>query len=298
MLKRIGLFLLVNLLVVVTISFILNIFQVGNYLTASGINYQSLLVFCLVWGMVGSFISLQLSRFMAKKLMGVRVIDSSQSRSDVEVKLVSMVHQIARKAGLTTMPEVGIFESSELNAFATGPSKNRSLVAVSSGLLNTMTPSQVEGVLAHEVAHIANGDMVTMTLLQGIMNAFVMFLARVLAQVVDGALNRNSDNRHPGIAYFAMVWVFEIILMIFASIVVAAFSRHREYRADAGGAKLSSKASMIGALEALQKNLHREDEKVAPAIAAFRISNKSKIGLLFSTHPPLEDRIRALVDGK
>lgn len=294
MLKRIGLFLLVNVLVVMTISIVLNVLQVGPYLTARGINYTSLLVFCLAWGMIGSFISLQMSRFMAKRLMGVQVIDSSRAREDYEVKLVSMVHQISRKAGLTVMPEVGVFESDELNAFATGPSRNRSLVAVSSGLLNTMDAKQVEGVIAHEVAHIANGDMVTMTLLQGVVNAFVMFMARILAQVVSSALNRNSENRSPGLLYFGMVFVFELALMVLGSMVVAAFSRYREYRADHGGAKLSSKENMISALRALQKYSNRQEEQTPPAIAAFQINNKSRIALLFSTHPPLEDRIEAL----
>lgn len=297
MLKRIGLFLLVNFLVIITISTVLSVLGIGGYLSNQGINYQSLLIFCLAWGMIGSFISLQMSRFMAKRLMGVKVIDSSKSREDYEVKLMAMVHQISRKAGLTTMPEVGIFDSAELNAFATGPSKNRSLVAVSSGLLNNMTPKEVEGVIAHEVAHIANGDMVTMTLLQGIVNAFVMFMARILAQIVSSALNKNSNsNRSPGLLYFGLVWVFEIALMILGSMVVAGFSRYREYRADHGGAKLSSKEAMISALQALQKHSNQKTEETPPAIAALQISSKSRIALLFSTHPPLEDRIQALMD--
>jgi heat shock protein HtpX len=160
-----------------------------------------------------------------------------------------------------------------------------------------MTPKEVEGVIAHEVAHIANGDMVTMTLLQGIVNAFVMFMARILAQIVSSALNKNSNsNRSPGLIYFALVWVFEIALMILGSMVVAGFSRYREYRADHGGAKLSSKEAMISALQALQRHSNQKSEETPPAIAALQISSKGRIALLFSTHPPLEDRIQALMD--
>lgn len=295
MFKRIGLFLVVNILVVVTVSLVLNIFQVAPYLTKQGINYSSLLAFCAIWGMAGSLISLALSRIMAKRMMGVRVIVPHEARENYEVKLLAMVHTISRKAGLTTMPEVGIYDSPELNAFATGPTKNRSLVAVSSGLLNVLDEKQVEGVIAHEVAHIANGDMVTMTLLQGVVNAFVMFFARIAASVVSGAMNRNSDNNRPGAMHFILVWVFEMILMVLGSIVVSWFSRYREYRADAGGAKLSSKASMISALRALGQASQIKNEEEPESIAAFKINGgKSRLALLFSTHPPLEDRIKAL----
>lgn len=298
MFKRVGLFLILNILVVVSISFIVNILGLGNYLTNAGINYGGLMVFCLIWGMGGSLISLMLSRFMAKKMMNVHVIDSSQARKDYEVKLMSMVYKIAKKAGMTTMPEVGIFPSNEINAFATGPSKNRSLVAVSTGLLNNLNDDEVEAVIAHEIAHIVNGDMVTMTLLQGVVNAFVMFLARILANIVSAGLSRNNENnRSPGFVYFILVFVFEMILMVLGSIVVASFSRHREYRADAGGADLTSKKKMANALMALKRNLSQNsEESTPPSLAAFQIFNKNKIAYLFSTHPPLDDRIKKLLE--
>jgi heat shock protein HtpX len=295
MLKRIGLFLMVNFLVVVTISIVLNVLQIGPYLTGAGINYSSLMIFCLIWGMGGAFISLLLSRFMAKKMMGVRILEPNKTREQYETKLVSRVYTLARKAGLSTMPEVGIYDSAEINAFATGPSKNRSLVAVSTGLLHSLNDEEVEGVLAHEVAHIANGDMVTMTLLQGVVNAFVMFFARLAAQVVTGALNRNSDSRsNSGFLYYGLVWVFEIALMILGSLLVFWFSRYREYRADAGGAALSSKQAMVNALKAIGRKAHIKDEESPESLAAFQINGHSKLAVLFSTHPPLSERIKAL----
>lgn len=297
MAKRIFLFLAVNILVVVTLSLILNLLHVGPYLSSYGIDYSSLLIFCFVWGMGGAFISLALSRSMAKWLMGVRLIDPETTDQEHQ-KFVALVYALAKQAGLSTMPQVGIYTSPEINAFATGPSKKRSLVAVSSGLLNKMGQQEIEGVLAHEIAHIANGDMVTMTLIQGVVNAFVMFLARILAYAVSGmGKNRESNSSNSFIGYTLFVFVFEIVFMLLGSMVVAAFSRFREYRADKGGAHLAGKEKMISALEAL-KALQRIKDPLAakPSFEAMKISSsgKSSILTLFATHPPLEKRIERL----
>ncbi len=293
--KRIGLFLAVNVLVMVTVSLILNIFGVKPYLTPYGLDYQSLMIFCFVWGMGGAFISLALSRIMAKWMMGVKII--SLDTKDVDQReLLQMVHVLARAAQLPVMPQVGIYESSEVNAFATGPTKSRSLVAVSSGLLQRMKPAEVNGVLAHEVAHIANGDMVTMTLIQGVVNAFVMFLARVIAfaLTMTGRKDDQGSQRTP-FTYYAVQMILEIAFMILGSMVVAKFSRYREFRADAGGARLAGREHMILALESLRKTFESVDPKAQPAIAALKISSRpGGIMKLFSTHPPLEERIKRL----
>ncbi len=295
-LKRIFLFLVINALVVVTLSLVLNILNVRPYLTAYGIDYKSLMTFCLVWGMGGALISLALSRVMAKWLMGVKIIDEKTAGPELR-SLLNMVHKLAREANLS-MPQVGVYDSQEVNAFATGPTKRRSLIAVSRGLLEKMSPEEVEGVLAHEMSHIANGDMVTMTLLQGIVNAFVMFLARILASIFSGlGRNREQSNNSSYLSYTMMVFVFEIVFMILGQLVVAAYSRFREFRADAGGAKLAGKEKMISALESLlatQKAKSGLAEK--PAIAAFKISTRNRGGFLslLATHPPLEKRIERL----
>lgn len=292
MFKRIGLFLIVNILVMITVSTLLAVFKVG-----SGNSLASLAVFCLVWGMAGSLISLMLSRIMAKKMMGVQIIDPTKARNDLQMKLISKVHTLSRRAGLTVMPEVGIYDSPEINAFATGPTKNRSLVAVSSGLVQHFDDEELEGVLAHEVAHIANGDMVTMTLLQGIINAFVMFLSRIIARGISDSMSRSDDNRSGGggALYFVMVFVLEIVLMIFGSMVICAFSRHREYRADAGGAKLTSKGTMTKSLQKLSRVVNGGfDVSGGEQVAAMKINSQIKIAHLFSTHPSLPDRIKAL----
>lgn len=298
MLKRFGLFLMVNILIVVTISIILNLLGVGHYMTSKGINYESLMIFCLVWGMGGAFISLLLSKFMAKMMMGVQIIEQNGPYGE----LVSLVHQLSRRAGLTTMPEVGVYESPEINAFATGPTRSNSLVAVSTGLLGRMDREEVEGVIGHEVAHIANGDMVTMTLLQGVINAFVMFAARALTFMVEQALRNNSDDEKSagGLGFFArlgLIMLFEMVFGLLGSMVVAAFSRYREYRADAGSARLTGKDKMIKALRALQANYEtlmaqpQEQEN----FRSMQISSKSSFLALFSSHPALEDRIDALM---
>jgi heat shock protein HtpX len=295
--KRIFLFLAVNILVVVTLSFILNLLGIRPYLTAYGLDLRSLMIFCLIWGMGGAFISLSLSRIMAKWMMGVQIIDPNTKDAE-EQRLLSIIRTLAEEAGLPAMPQVGIYNSPEFNAFATGPTKRRSLVAVSSGLLSRMPQKELEGVLAHEISHIANGDMVTMTLLQGVVNAFVMFLARVLAYVFSG-LGKSRDNSSSGsyVTYMLLVFAFEIVFMILGSLVVAAYSRRREYRADSGGARLSGKEKMIAALEFLKKGQPIEDKRVQkPAFDSMKISSSKKSGLLslFSTHPPLDTRIEKL----
>jgi heat shock protein HtpX len=302
MFKRILLFFLTNILVIVTISIALSVLGVVfpglailPRLGAAGLNYGSLFVFCLVWGMGGAFISLALSRVSAKWMMGVKVIDAANPGEYRH--LVDTVHRMAGRAGLTAMPEVGVYDSPDVNAFATGPSKRRSLVAVSTGLLNRMDQTQTEGVLAHEVAHIANGDMVTMTLIQGVINAFVMFFARILAFAVSTAL-RGKDERGGGFMMnFLLITVFEIVFGLLGFIVVAWFSRRREFRADAGGALYAGRGKMIAALEPLQRTYGRipEEAQKGASLATLKISGKQG-GLvsLMATHPPLERRIARL----
>ena len=295
MAKRIILFLAVNFLVVMTISVLLNVFGVRPYLTQYGLNYTSLAIFCLIWGMAGSLISLALSRQMAKWTMGVQVLDPQSSGAD-EQRLIQTVHHLAQSAGLRDMPEVGVYDSPELNAFATGPTKSRSLVAVSTGLLRSMNYEEVEGVLGHEITHIANGDMVTMTLLQGVVNAFVMFLSRVIAYAIAVAMRSDRDSRGLSTGIFYLVsFLLEIVFMILGSIVVAWFSRFREYRADQGGAMLAGRQKMIGALRALQRNYEVVDPKRNAAIETMQISGRgSGLMRLFASHPPLELRIQRL----
>jgi heat shock protein HtpX len=292
--KRVVLFMMVNVLVIFTITLVLSILHVPARIGSH--NFASLLIFCLIWGMVGSVISLMLSRVMAKWLMGVKVIDPNTSDPNAR-RLVQTVHQLARNAGLTTMPEVGYYESPEVNAFATGPSRSRSLVAASTGLLNHMDQSQVEGVLGHECAHIANGDMVTMTLIQGVVNAFVMFFARIAAM----ALTRGSNDNRPTMSYFLMVQLFQIVFSIFGMIIICWFSRWREFRADAGGARFAGREKMISALRALQAYHERGLDQVGepqPAFQSLKISgNTNAFMALFATHPPLEERIARLEQG-
>lgn len=295
--KRIFLFLAINFLVVITLSIILNIFHVQPFLQGYGLDIKSLLIFCLIWGMGGAFISLALSRQMAKWMMGVHVVDPHTADPDLR-QLIATVHQLARDANLPSMPEVGIFESAEPNAFATGPTKKRSLVAVSSGLLRRMNQKELEGVLAHEIAHIANGDMVTMTLIQGVVNAFVMFLARILAYAFSG-LGRSRDQGSSGsyLSYMMFVFLFEVVFMVLGSMVVFWFSRFREFRADRGGAHLAGKEKMIAALESLQKTQAIHDPHTEkPSFEPLKISARKKTGLmkLFASHPPLEERISRL----
>lgn len=293
--KRIFLFLAVNILTILTISIILNVLGVKPYLTAYGMDYQSLMVFCLVWGMGGAFISLGLSRIIAKMMYRVHVVDPKTHDSELQ-ELVQTVHRLARSAGLPRMPEVGVYDSPEVNAFATGPTKARSLVAVSSGLLQRMRKEEVEGVLGHEVAHIANGDMVTMTLLQGVVNAFVMFLARAITFALSQASRRDDDDAgFSGGTYFMVQIALELVLMILGSMVVAWFSRYREFRADAGGARIAGRENMVRALQRLRSTVELIDPNAQPAAQALKISSRPGGFLaLLSTHPPLEDRIARL----
>lgn len=294
--KRVFLFLAVNVLVVATISVVLSLLGVRPYLTAYGLDLRSLAVFCLVWGFGGAFISLALSRVMAKWGMGVKLVDPGAPDPGAQ-ELVSTVHRLAQSAGLRTMPQVGVYDSDEPNAFATGPTKNRALVAVSTGLLRRMRREEVEGVLGHEMAHVANGDMVTMTLVQGVVNAFTMFLARVLAFVVAQVFRRDDDEGGVSrLVYFVATLVFDIAFSILGSVVVAWFSRLREFRADEGGARLAGRDRMIGALEALQRTFGIVDPSSSQAsVQTLKISGHPT-GLMrfFSTHPPLEVRIAHL----
>jgi len=281
--KRIFLFLLTNLAIVLTLTVVVSVLGV-----AGGPDLGSLALFCLVWGMGGAFLSLQMSRWIAKRATGVHLIDGRSGNAQLDW-LYQTIERLTRQANLP-MPEVGVYESGEVNAFATGPSKSRSLVAVSAGLLRAMRQEEIEGVLAHEVSHIANGDMVTMTLLQGVMNAFVMFFARVIASVV----TRSDDNRRGGGGmYFLVVIVLQIVLGILASLITAWFSRYREYRADAGGAHLAGRERMLGALRRLAANRELVDTS-HQALATMKINDLPAWAALFSTHPRLEDRIAAL----
>ncbi len=295
--KRIVLFLLLNFLVITTISVILDFLHIGPYLHAQGLNLKSLIIFCALWGMGGAFISLALSRVMAKWTLGVQTIDPHTTDPE-ERKLLDLVYELAREAKLPAMPQVGVYRSNEVNAFATGPTQRRSLVAVSTGLLQRMETKEIRGVIGHELAHVANGDMVTMTLLQGVINAFVMFLARVLAYVLSGlGRNRSSGQGSGYMSYIMLVYLFQFVFMILGSLLVAAYSRFREFRADRGGAALAGRESMISALQTLRALQKIQDPKTeASALNAFKISHPSTRGLLslFATHPPLEERIARL----
>ena len=286
--KRIALFLATNLAIVLVLSVTMRLFGIEPWLTAQGINFGSLLIFAAVFGFGGSFISLAISKWMAKKSMGVRVIEAPSNST--EFWLVDTVKKYAADAGVG-MPEVGIFDSPEVNAFATGMSKNNALVAVSSGLLRQMTREEAEAVIGHEVAHIANGDMVTLALIQGVVNTFVMFLSRVIGHTVDRVVFKNENGHGP--AFWVTMIVAELILGILASIIVMWFSRQREFRADRGGASLAGRGAMIAALERLN-SLH--PAPLPEKMAAFGIAGGSPQGWkrLFMTHPPLEERIAAL----
>ena len=287
--KRIGLFLLVNLMVMVTITIFLNVILPLFGINLNPASMGGLMVFCLAWGMGGAFISLFLSKTIAKFSMGVKIIDPN-SASGEERELVNMVHRMAQAAQLPKMPEVGIYDSPDVNAFATGPSRSNSLVAVSTGLLHNMNKAEVEGVIGHEVAHVANGDMVTMTLITGIVNAFSMFLSRVIAR----AIASNMDEKVAGIAYFALTIAFDIAFSILGSIVVSYFSRRREFRADYGGAVYAGRDKMIAGLRKLQ-SMYERMEPDNSNMATLKISSKpAGLMALFSTHPSLESRIQRL----
>lgn len=288
--KRILLFLATNLAIMVTLSIVLGLLGVSGYIApGGGVNYGALMVFCFVWGMGGALLSLAISRWMAKRAMGVRLVDGQTGQGELDW-LYRTVQKLAQQAQLP-MPEVGVYDSPEVNAFATGPSRSKSLVAVSTGLLRAMRPDEVEGVLAHEVAHIRNGDMVTMTLIQGVVNAFVLFLSRIIASIVRQAV----DERYAFIVGFVVTIVLDIALGFLGMMIVAWFSRAREFRADAGGASMAGRGNMIAALRRLQGTQQLIDNS-EPALATMKISGR-RVMALMSTHPPLETRIRALESG-
>jgi heat shock protein HtpX len=285
--KRIALFVLTNLAVMVVLGVVANLLGVNRYLTANGLNLGALMGFSLIMGFGGAIISLLMSKSMAKWSTGAQVITQPQTAD--EAWIVETVRRLSTKAGIG-MPEVAIFEG-EPNAFATGAFRDSALVAVSTGLLQGMTREEVEAVLGHEIAHIANGDMVTMTLIQGVLNTFVVFLSRVVGYLVDSALRKNDDQRSgPGIGFYLTSIVLDIVLGFLASLIVAWFSRQREFRADSGSAGLlGRKQPMIDALARLG---HMQSGELPKSIAAMGIT--SNLGKLFATHPPLEERIAAL----
>lgn len=287
---RILLFLATNLAVILVASVTLSLLGVDSYLAQNGINYGSLLVFAAVFGFAGSFISLLMSKFMAKRATRARVIDSP--RTPAERWLVDTVAELAKNAGIG-MPEVAIFPASQSNAFATGWKKNDALVAVSEGLLQRFNKEEIRAVLGHEIGHVANGDMVTLALIQGVVNTFVIFLARVIGSIVDRVVFRNESGH--GIGFFVVTIIAEIILGILASTIVFWFSRRREFRADIAGAQLAGRSAMISALARLKQESEVPDQ-MPDSLQAFGINRGARQGLasLFMTHPPLEDRIAAL----
>lgn len=287
--KRIILFVLTNLAVLALLSIVVFLIERLTGVRLGGPGYGAMLTFAAVFGFGGALISLAMSKWIAKRSMGVRVIE--QPASEGERWLVETVARLAAAANVG-MPEVGVFEAEEMNAFATGARRDASLVAVSTGLLRGMSRPQIEAVLGHELSHVANGDMVTLTLLQGVLNTFVIFLSRLIGNVVDRAVLRN-EREESGIGFFVTTMITQIVLGIFASMIVAWFSRYREFRADRGGANLAGRSNMIGALEALK---HSHGEPMPDQMQAFGINTGSAGGLmhLFMSHPPLEARIAAL----
>jgi len=285
--KRIALFLVTNLAIVLLLGIVMSLFGIKSS------SIGGMLFIAFAFGMGGSFISLALSKWMAKRSTGAEVIE--HPRNDTETWLLETVKRQATQAGIG-MPEVAIYNSPEINAFATGMKKNDSLVAVSSGLLDNMSQDEAEAVLAHEVSHIANGDMITLALIQGIINTFVIFIARLIASAIDAALSNSDDEGEAGeglgfFAYMAVVFVLELLLGMLASPIVAWFSRQREYSADAGAAYISSPQKMIAALERLKSN---QPSQLDGQLAAFGIASGGNFSRFFSSHPPLEERIAAL----
>ena len=290
MIKRIALFLATNVAVILVLSIVLRLLGVDSYLeqTGSGLNYEALLIFSAIFGFGGAFISLAISKWMAKRTTGAQVI--TQPRNEVESWLVNVVQLQARQAGIQT-PEVAIYPAADMNAFATGARRDNALVAVSAGLLQNMPRDEVEAVLAHEISHVANGDMVTLTLVQGVVNTFVIFLSRIVGHFVDRVLLRNESGA--GIGYFVSVIVAQIVLGILASTIVMWVSRRREFRADAGSAQINGSQPMIRALARLEKGAPAE---LPEAMRAFGISGDRAGGFkkLFMSHPPISERIAAL----
>ena len=291
--KRIFLFVVTNLAILLVLSVTARILGIDRIMGANGLNMGALLMFAALFGFGGSLISLAMSKWIAKKSVGAQVIE--QPSNAVEQWLVETVRRQAQQAGIG-MPEVAIYDAPEINAFATGANRDNALVAVSTGLLNNMSRDEAEAVLGHEVSHVANGDMITLTLIQGVVNTFVIFISRVIGNFVDRAVFKNENG--PGIAYFVTSIVAELVLGILASIIVMWFSRQREFRADAGGATLAGRDKMIAALQRLKAN--HEATTLPQGAQAFGISGKATGGLarLFTTHPPLDERIEALRAGR
>ena len=292
--KRVLLFIGTNLAIIFVLSIVVRVLGLDAFLYQNGLSLGPLLGFSFVFGMGGAFISLAMSKWIAKTSVGAVVID--RPRNDTESWLVNTVQMHAQAAGIG-MPEVAVYDSPEPNAFATGARRNNALVAVSTGLLRNMNADEASAVLGHEVSHVANGDMVTLTLIQGVLNTFVIFLARVIGYFVDRMVLKNDEGY--GIGYFITVIVAQIFLGILASIIVAWFSRYREFRADAGGARLAGTDKMISALQSLKRAV--EPSHLPEQMAAFGISGKERGALmrvLFATHPPLDDRIAALREGR
>lgn len=287
MFKRVGLFLAANLGIMIVIGIVVNVFGLNRFLNENGLDLASLFVFSLVIGFTGSIISLLMSKQMAKMAVGAMVITNPANQE--EFWLVDTVAKLSQKAGIK-MPEVAIFEDMSPNAFATGAFKNDALVAVSRGLLRSMNQREVEAVLGHEIGHVANGDMVTLTLLQGVVNTFVVFFARIIGYVVDRVILKNRGER-VGVGYMVASVLAEIVLGVLAMIIVMAFSRYREYRADEAGAYLSGRENMIAALQALARS--KDEPHLPEQIKAFGINGKGLMAL-FSTHPSLEERIEKL----
>ncbi|MEK8090817.1 protease HtpX [Thermithiobacillus plumbiphilus] len=290
--KRIFLFLATNLAIMVVLGITVSLLGVGRFISSAGLDLSSLFAFAAIFGMGGSFISLAISKWVAKKSTGAQVIE--QPRNQTEAWLLEIVQRQARQAGIKT-PEVAIYDSPEPNAFATGPSRNNALVAVSTGLLHSMSAEEAEAVLAHEVSHVANGDMVTLALIQGVVNTFVIAIAKIVGYVVDRALSGNDEEyQGPGIGYWVTSIAAEILLGFLATAIVMWFSRRREFRADAGAAGLAGRGKMIAALERL-RSIH-EPSHMPSQMAAFGIKGGVAHGLykLFMSHPPLEERIAAL----
>jgi len=286
--KRIALFILTNLAIVLVLSIVAHLTGLDAWLVRQGSGLGGLLAFAAFFGFSGALVSLAISKWMAKRTLGVRVIDTPATPG--EQWLLQTVGALAQRAGIG-MPEVGIFESAQPNAFATGPRRDNALVAVSSGLLSSMNRSEIEAVLAHEMTHVANGDMVTLTLIQGVVNTFVIFLSRIVGNIVDRSLTRDNDGRGP--AYFVTVLLTQLVLGVLASIIVMWFSRQREFRADAGGARLAGRDSMIAALQRLRL---AHDQPLPSQLNAFGIAGGEGAGWqrLFLSHPPIEQRIAAL----
>lgn len=291
MFKRIGLLIATNFAILMVLSVVLKVLEGFGVFGTEGLvrSYGPLLVTAAFFGFGGAFVSLAISKWVAKWTTGAQVIEAPRNAD--EAWLLETVRTHATRVGIK-MPEVAVYDAPEMNAFATGPSRNNSLVAVSTGLLRGMGRREVEAVLGHEVAHVANGDMVTLTLIQGVLNTFVIFLARIVGGLVDSMLRGRDEERGPGIGYWISVMVAEIAFGIVAQIIVAWFSRRREYRADRGGAELAGSPAMVSALRTLGRNA---DSSLPEAVAAFGISGKrSGLMALFMSHPPIEDRIRAL----